>query len=92
MVVTEGFGVRNIAVIRTGFSTEAGEDSVESILMLYVVNVLVVFAIGGGYYFLLMAFSWLIPTAYTEFQDLCSMVNISVLIFDEDLQGYYIHG
>ena len=32
------------------------------------------------------------PPAYVEFQDLCSVANISVMMFDEYLNGYYIHG
>jgi hypothetical protein len=29
---------------------------------------------------------------HEEFQDLCSMANCSLLIFDESFHGYYIHG
>ncbi len=29
---------------------------------------------------------------HTNFVDLCSMCNISVLMFDETFHGYYIHG
>lgn len=32
------------------------------------------------------------PPAYQDFVDLCSVANISVLIFNENYQGYYIHG
>lgn len=29
---------------------------------------------------------------YVEFVDLCAVANISVIIFNEDLNGWYIHG
>jgi len=29
---------------------------------------------------------------YQNFVDLCSMTNISLLMFDETFHGYYIHG
>ena len=32
------------------------------------------------------------PPAYVDFVDLCSVANISVMIFNEELNGYYIHG
>jgi len=32
------------------------------------------------------------PQAYVDFVDLCSVANISLIIFNEDLNGYYIHG
>lgn len=33
-----------------------------------------------------------VPMQHEEFQDLCSMANCSLLIFDESFHGYYIHG
>lgn len=33
-----------------------------------------------------------IPMKHLEFIDLCSMTNISLMIFDESFHGYYIHG
>lgn len=32
------------------------------------------------------------PLKHVEFIDLCSISNISVLMFDESCHGYYIHG
>jgi meckelin len=32
------------------------------------------------------------PPSYVDFVDLCSVANISVLLFNENYQGYYIHG
>ena len=32
------------------------------------------------------------PIPFEEFTDLCTICNISVLIFDNEFKGYYIHG
>lgn len=32
------------------------------------------------------------PMPYEDFVDLCAISNISLIIFDEALHGYYIHG
>jgi meckelin len=32
------------------------------------------------------------PLPIENFIDLCSVSNISIIIFDEALHGYYIHG
>jgi meckelin len=32
------------------------------------------------------------PLSFEEFTDLCSICNISVLMFDSEFKGYYIHG
>lgn len=39
-----------------------------------------------------MSFAYYQPPPYIDFIDLCSVTNISVIIFNEDLNGYYIHG
>ena len=51
-----------------------------------------VFLIGIANYVALMAISYWYPPQYIDFVDLCSVANISVILFNEDLQGYYIHG
>ena len=32
------------------------------------------------------------PPSYVDFVDLCSVANISVMLFNDSFQGYYIHG
>lgn len=32
------------------------------------------------------------PLPHVSFMDLCSISNISVIMFDESFHGYYIHG
>jgi len=52
----------------------------------------VIFGIGVVDYVFQMIVAIKMPPAYVEFQDLCSVANISVLMFDEYLSGYYVHG
>lgn len=32
------------------------------------------------------------PPPYLDFVDLCSVANISIIIFNEEMEGHYIHG
>jgi len=32
------------------------------------------------------------PTPVQEFTDLCSIANISIIVFDKQFHGYYLHG
>lgn len=36
--------------------------------------------------------SFRFPLKHTEVVDLCSICNVSILMFDESFAGYYIHG
>lgn len=50
------------------------------------------YIIGAAQY----AFRYLVklwfPLPIEEFTDLCAISNISVLMFDSEFRGYYIHG
>ena len=45
-----------------------------------------------GRYILKKAGCGMCPLKTEEFTDLCSVTNMSVMIFDESFGGYYIHG
>ena len=64
----------------------------ESYPLVFFVVALIIFLIGFLGYFGIMLTQWYSPTAYQDFIDLCSIANMSVLLFDDDLKGYYIHG
>jgi len=32
------------------------------------------------------------PTPVQEFTDLCSIANVSLMVFDKEFHGYYVHG
>ena len=48
--------------------------------------------IGATQYAVTYVFKGLFPLKIEEFIDLCSVTNISLLIFNNSFHGYYIHG
>jgi hypothetical protein len=56
------------------------------------VTTFIIYGCGLLQYTLRHIFASCVPLKPTEFVDLCSICNISVLIFDESFQGYYLHG
>ena len=87
----QGLSVKNAARWQPRFDTEEVSSPYNPFLM---------FAVGCGLWFLFVLgplllrrlgsifYGWNI----TDFIDLCSLGNISVLILDEPMHGYYIHG
>lgn len=63
-------------------------------VLFFFVTTIIIFVVGAIQY----VFRYLppvrnnFPMKHTEFTDLCSITNISVLMFDESFHGYYIHG
>ena len=47
---------------------------------------------GFVIYAIRYAIAFVFPPGYMEFEDLCTVANISLFIFDEKFHGYYIHG
>lgn len=66
--------------------------SPESYVMSFFIYTLVVMLTGFVIYIIRYATAFLFPPSYMEFEDLCSVANISLFIFDEKFHGYYIHG
>lgn len=91
LVVTEGFGFKNYSLMEPSF-TRVKSDSPESYPLTFFIIACVVYGIGTIEYILITILALKYPPKYVDFQDLCSVANISVLIFNEDLKGYYIHG
>ena len=58
----------------------------------FFVTTCIVFFVGSIDYGIqhMLAIKW--PADYVSFVDLCSVANISVIMFDNDLKGHYIHG
>lgn len=50
------------------------------------------YAIGIAQYILRYLIKIWFPLPHEEFTDLCAISNISVLMFDNEFKGYYIHG
>ena len=68
------------------------EKSPESIILRHFIGTFILFMAGVAQYVLVRLVQIWIPTKKTEFLDLCSVANISVLILKESLRGFYIHG
>ena len=68
------------------------ENSPENNILRHFVGTFILFIAGTAQYVLVRLVQIWIPTKKTEFLDLCSVANVSVLILKESLRGYYIHG
>ena len=68
------------------------ERSPENILLRHFVGTSILFIVGLAQYILVRVVQLWIPTKKTEFLDLCSVANMSVLILSDSLRGYYLHG
>ena len=61
-------------------------------LLRHFLGTFVLFIAGVAQYVLRRIIQPWMPTNTTEFLDLCSVANVSVLILQDSLRGYYIHG
>ena len=66
--------------------------SPENYALNFVVITLVIFGIGVIKFAVESLISPIFAPDYVNFVDLCSVANISVIMFNEELNGYYIHG
>jgi meckelin len=64
----------------------------ESWVIFFFVSTLVMYVIAAVLYIGRYAVRRWFPLKTEEFTDLCSVTNISVMIFDDSFGGYYIHG
>lgn len=96
LVLAEGAGMKNISLIRTGLDTDADNYAVNSLLMSSFTIAFIMFLIGIVAYIGNILLGWFFPvwfpSAYLDFVDICSLANFSIVTFDEDLNGHYIHG
>jgi len=90
-VITQGFGFKNFATMEADLSTQESK-SPENYALNFVVITLVIFGIGVTKFVIETFVSPIIAPDYVNFVDLCSVANISVIMFNEELNGYYIHG
>jgi len=91
LVVAEGFGYKNWSAMEPNLTT-LKSDSPESHPLNFFVITCIIFGIGTIQYVVTMVIALKFPPAYVEFVDLCAVANISVIMFNEDLNGWYIHG
>jgi len=76
-----------------GGSTESRSPySPENYVLRHFVGTFILLSSGLGHLLISYIFQVCFPFNQQEFIDLCCVSNISVLILDESLHGYYIHG
>ena len=90
-LVMEGFGLRYWTAHEPNLSRTA-DSSPTNFTLFFFVTTSLMFIIGIGQYAIAYAIKNLYPLATETFIDLCSICNISLLMFDESFQGFYIHG
>jgi len=73
------------------FTNKDSPYKINRVLLFFVIS-FVFFCTGAAEFFIRLAFSFRIPLPSHNFIDLCSIANLSVIIFDDILHGYYIHG
>ncbi len=67
-------------------------SSPENYVLAFFVTTMVMYAIGIVQYVFRYIIKIWFPLPFEEFTDLCAISNISVLMFDSEFKGYYIHG
>ena len=90
-MLIEGCKFKNFAKMQPFISIEDSSTS-ENYVLNYFVVTCIIFAEGWIMYSLQLILAIFRPPDYLNFIDLCSVTNISIIIFDESLSGYYIHG
>jgi meckelin len=91
LVIVNGFGFENYNQMEVELNREKTGASENYILSFFIVF-FILFGVGSINYFIRVTFAQWFPPPYIDFVDLCSMANISIIIFNEELNGYYIHG
>ena len=87
----EGLGWRYFSTHNPDFSVKPYQ-SPENYVLNFFVTTLVMYAIGIAQYVIKYLIKFRVPLKIEEFTDLCAICNISVLMFDNEFHGYYIHG
>lgn len=91
LVIAEGFGYRYYAQQEVQFNYEKNNSPIDYVLSFFVIF-MILFTIATIGYFIQTGIAIWNPPPYLDFVDLCSVTNISIIIFNEELKGYYIHG
>jgi hypothetical protein len=90
-VIMCGYNYENLASMNTYPVRDIGESPLNYVLKYFLSSFLLI-VIGGGYYVIRKLIVLKMPTPVMNFADLCSIANISILIFESFCHGYYIHG
>ena len=87
----EGLGWRYLSTHNPDFETKQ-HSSPENYVVNFFVTTMVMYAIGIIQYIFRYSIKLWCPLPFENFTDLCAICNISLLMFDNEYRGYYIHG
>lgn len=89
-LITEGLGLKEWVTYDPDLTTEY-TNSPHNYALFFFLTAMITFSTGLVQYMLRQA-SKKHPLPTVEFVDLCTVCNISVLMFNESFHGYYLHG
>ena len=87
----EGFGLKYWTSHDPDLKTYE-TDSPQNYVLFFFVSTIIIYGLGIIMYGMQYALKGTFPLRHDEFVDLCSICNMSVLMFDESFHGFYIHG
>ena len=90
-LLMEGFGFKYMDSYDPDFDLNA-TNSPRNFALFFFVTTIVIYGLGIAQYAFFQIVKPILPLKTESFVDLCSVTNISVLMFDDTYQGYYIHG
>ena len=90
----EGFGMKYLDSYDPYYNPLSSDstDAPRLFALFFLITSIVIFGVGLLQYALRLAAAKCMPLRTTEFVDMCAVSNISILMFNESFQGYYIHG
>lgn len=87
----EGLGWKYLSTFSPSLDTTA-TNSPQNYVINFFVTAILIYLIGIAQYIFRYLIKLWRPLPVEEFTDLCAICNISVVMFDGDFHGYYIHG
>jgi hypothetical protein len=91
LVIVEGFGVKYFSLMEAELTTTKTK-SPENFVLNFFLIVVIVFGTAMVQIFIEYALQPLKPLPTVDFTDTCSVANISIIMFNEEMRGHYIHG
>lgn len=91
IAASDGFGLKYFGQQSVEFNymeTDAPYDYVLGFFVIFAI----LFSVATVSYFIQTGLAIWNPPPYLDFVDLCSVTNISIILFNNELKGHYIHG
>lgn len=88
----KALGWENLAQADPEMTREASTLIPLNLILTFFLSAFIFLCIGAVQYLLELLNSFFFTLKITEFMDLCSVSNISILIMDQHYHGFYVHG